>query len=122
MSFNPDVSKKAQEVIFSRKQGKSVHPDLAFNNMPVQQTQYQKHLGVYLDMKLTFKLHIKEKISKAMKGTCIIKKLSNVLPRKSLITIYKSFVRSHLDYGDLIYDQPNNEIFCQQIESGHWCY
>ena len=50
-----------------------------------------------------------------MKGICI-KKLSNVLPRKSLITIYKSFVRPHLDYGDLIYDQPNNESFCQQIK------
>ena len=62
-------------------------------------------------MKLNFKLHIKEKISKAMKGIYIIKKLSNVLPRKS--TIYKSFVRPHLDYGDLIYDQPNNESFCQ---------
>ena len=34
-----------------------------------------------------------------------------------MIAIYKSFVRSHLDYGDLIYDQRNNEIFCQQIES-----
>ena len=34
-----------------------------------------------------------------------------------MITIYKSFVRPHLDYGDLIYDQPNNESFCQQIES-----
>ena len=52
-----------------------------------------------------------------MKGICIIKKLSNVLPRKSLIAIYKSFVRPHLDYGDLIYDHPNNESFCQQIES-----
>ena len=52
-----------------------------------------------------------------MKGICIIKTLSNVLPRKSLITIYKSFVRPHLDYGDLIYDQPNNESFCQQIKS-----
>ena len=51
-----------------------------------------------------------------MKGICIIKTLSNVLPRKSLITIYKSFVRPHLDYGDLIYDQPNNESFCQQIK------
>ena len=115
MSFNPDVSKQAQ-VIFSRKQAKSVHPDLVFNNTPVHQTHYQKHLGVYLDMKLNFKLHIKEKISKAMKGICIIKKLSNVLPRKSLITIYKSFVRPHLDYGDLIYDQPNNEVSVNKLK------
>ena len=38
-----------------------------------------------------------------MKGIGIIRKLSNVLPRKPLITIYKSFVRPQLDYGDLIY-------------------
>ena len=88
MSFNPDVSKQAQEVAFSRKQAESVHPDLAFNNMPVHQTHCQKHLGVYLDMKLNFKLLIKEKISKALKEIGVIKKMSNVLPRKSLITIY----------------------------------
>ena len=55
-------------------------------------------------MKLNFKLLINDKISKAMKGIGIIRKLSNVLPRKPLITIYKSFVRPQLDYGDLIYD------------------
>ena len=38
-----------------------------------------------------------------MKVICINKKLSNFFPRKSLIVIYKSFVRPHLDYGDLIY-------------------
>ena len=66
-------------------------------------------------MELNFKLYIKEKISKAMKWIGIIKKLSNIFPRKSLITIYKSFVRPHLGYGDLIYDQANNEVLCQQI-------
>ena len=72
MSFNPDASKQAQEVILARKQAKSVHSDLVFNNTPVHQAHYQKHLGVYLDMKLNLKLHIKEKISKAMKGICVI--------------------------------------------------
>ena len=52
-----------------------------------------------------------------MKGIGIIKQLSTVFPRKSLITIYKSFVRSDLDYSNLIYDQPNNESFCQQIDN-----
>ena len=60
-------------------------------------------------MKLNFKLNIKEKISKTMKRIGIIKKLRNVLPRKNLIIIYKSFTMPHRDYGDLIYDQPNNE-------------
>ena len=68
-------------------------------------------------MRLNFKLHVKEKISKVMKGIGIIKKLSNVLSRKFLIVIYKSFVRPYLDCSDLIYDEQSNESFCQQIES-----
>ena len=36
--------------------------------------------------------------------------------RNSFITIYKSFVRLYLDYCDMIYDQPNNEIFAQKFE------
>ena len=55
-----------------------------------------------LDESLNFTYHIKEKMSKAMKGIGIIKKLSKTLPRHSLITIYMPFVRPHLDYGDTI--------------------
>ena len=33
------------------------------------------------------------------------------------MTIYKSFARTHLDYGDIIYDQTFNESFHQRIES-----
>ena len=39
------------------------------------------------------------------------------LPRSSLLTIYKSFVRPHLDYGDVIYDQHNNTSLSDKIES-----
>ena len=40
-----------------------------------------------------------------------------LLPRFSLLAIYKSFVRSHLDYGNVIYDQPNNSRLSDKIES-----
>ena len=39
------------------------------------------------------------------------------LPRSSLLTIYISFVRPHLDYGDVIYDQPSNATFSSKVES-----
>ena len=42
MSFNPDPSKRAQEVIFSRKIKKPSHPNLIINNNRVLQTLYQK--------------------------------------------------------------------------------
>ena len=37
--------------------------------------------------------------------------------RSSLLPTYKSFVRSQLDYGDGIYDQPNNSHFSDKIDS-----
>ena len=40
-----------------------------------------------------------------------------LLPRFSLPTIYKSFVRTHLYYGDVIYDQPSNSCLSDKIES-----
>ena len=57
-----------------------------------------------------------KKISKVNKVVGLIKKLNNTLPRKALLTLYKSFV-PHLDYGDIICDQPNNESFCSKIET-----
>ena len=52
-----------------------------------------------------------------MKQIGAITGLSKILPRHSLLTIYKSFVRPHLDYGDILYDQPNNKSLCQKIET-----
>ena len=59
---------------------------------------------------------MKEKIEKANKGIGLIRKIAHILPRQSLLTIYKSFIRPHLDYGDIIFYQPNNESFCNLIE------
>ena len=91
-------------------------PTVLFNNIPVQRSTFQKHLGVYLDEKLNFNTHITEKIGKASKGIGVIKKLFKSLPRNALLTIYKSFVRPHLDYGEIVYDRPNNESFISKLE------
>ena len=117
MSFNPDPSKQAQEVIFLRKINKVHHPPLLFNNSNIQQISSQKHLGIHANEELTFKNHINEKINIANKGTGIIRKLNNILLRSALLTIYRSFIRPYLDYGDVIYDQPENESFSSKIES-----
>ena len=67
---------------------------------------------MYLDEKLYFNHHINKKTTKANKGIGLICKLAHVL----LIITYKSFIRPHPDYGDIIYDQPNIERFCNLIE------
>ena len=89
MSFNPDKSKQAQEVIFSRKTEKVIHPPTIFNSMPVVCSSFEKHLGIYLDEKKNFSNHTKEAIPKVNKGLGILRKLYNVLTLNSLITISK---------------------------------
>ena len=69
-----------------------------------------------LDEKLNFKQHFDISILKMNKGISVIKKLRQSLPRKSLLTIYKAFLRSLIDCGDTIYDQPQNESFYYKTE------
>ena len=86
MLFNPDRTKPAQEVIFSRKKGDTAHLNIFFNDMPVEIVSHQKHLGIYLDEKLNFEMHIETVLCNANKGISIIEKLRHILPRKSLST------------------------------------
>ena len=75
MYFNPDISKQAQEVIFSRKDVKAFYPTVFFNDIPVAHCSTNKHLGMYLDKTLNSGHHITEKIAKANKNIGVIKKL-----------------------------------------------
>ena len=83
MIFNPDLSKQAQEVIFSRKIKKLLHPTLLFNNIPLSNSLFQKHLGFTLDIKLNFSEHIKS----------ITKKISKTL---GLYVNFNKFCQGHL--------------------------
>ena len=76
MSFNPDITKQAQEIIFSRKKNDTSHPSLYFNNARVQPKSVQKHVGLFLDEKLLFLEHIDVKIKKAAVGVNLIRKLN----------------------------------------------
>ena len=114
MSFNPDP-------LFSKKQNKTkqknsniTHPVIYFNNFQPQRANQQKHLGIIFHKKLNFKRHIDKILTKTSKGTAVIKRLRNFLLRKLLIAIYKAINRLHLDYGDILYDQPNHASFCQK--------
>lgn len=45
------------------------------------------------------------------KTISFIRKLKNNLTQSFLVTIYKSFIREHLDYRDIFYDQTSNNSF-----------
>ena len=45
----------------------------------------------------------------------LIRKLQPVILRAALLTIYKSFLRLHLDYGDVIYDRAFNKSYQNKL-------
>ena len=112
MVFNPDRSKPAQEVLFSRKKQVQVHPTISLNNIQIEKAPYQRHLGLIIKEKLNFEQYIDSAISKVNKGISIIYRFRYRLPRKSLITIYKTFLRPRID---IIYDQPQNDSFSEKL-------
>ena len=92
-NFNPDPTKQATEVCFSHKRGNVPHEPLTFNNNKIQSAPAQKHLGLILDSKLDFNQHMDDKINKCNKIIGTMRRLLVTLSRKSLLTIYKFFVR-----------------------------
>ena len=101
MSFNLDPIKQAQEVIFSWKSKAISHPPLVFSNNNV----------IILDTRLSFEKHLETVLCKINKTIGLIRKLQNLLHRKSLIILHKAFVRLHLDYGHIIYVQVHKASF-----------
>ena len=89
MIFSPDHNKQAEEVIFIRI------------------------YGMVLETELDFHLHLKNVQNKVNKTIGHLRKLPNTFLRTSLITIFKSFIMPHLDYGDIIYDRVYNTSFQQ---------
>ena len=73
-------------------------------------------IGLILDTKLKFSKHLEDKINNRNRIIGSIKKLSLILPRTGLLTIYKASVRPHLDYADIIYDKPDSKSFKDWVE------
>ena len=64
MQLNPDPKKQTNEIIFSLKSNRCTHPPVTFSNNIITTCSHQKHLGVVLDSKLDFSVHIEQKNKK----------------------------------------------------------
>ena len=71
----------------------------------------------HIRFQITFEEHLNNVLAKVNKAVGLLCKLCNILPRTTLITIYKAFIWSHLDYGDVLYDQAFNNSFNEKLES-----
>ena len=107
VTFNPS---KNESLLISRKINKPIHPPLYMQNVQIQEVSTHKHLGLYFSNDCSWHQHIDYIKQKAWFRIHIMRKLKFKLDRKSLETIYLTFIRPLLEYGDVIWDN------CTQYE------
>ena len=104
------------EFTFSKTKTKCVHfcqfrrphnnPILKLDGVNIPIVEEYKFLGVIFDKKLSFILHIKylkAKCHKALKLLRVVAHTDWGADRSTLLKLYRSLVRSKLDYGCFIY-------------------
>ena len=79
-------------------------------NVQIQEVFSHKHLDLYFSNECSYYQHIDYIKQKAWFRIHIMRKLKFKLDRKSLETIYLTFIRPLLEYGDAIWDN------CTQYE------
>ena len=106
VKFNPN---KNEVMLISRKTNTLAHPPIIMMNQQIQDVQFHKHLGVYFSADCSWHQHIDYIKQKAWTRLNIMRKLKFDLDRKSLETIYISFIRPILEYADIIWDNCSQQ-------------
>ena len=100
MKFN---SKKCKHLAITRKKN-TVDSAYSLNGSQIRSVTTEKDLGVHVSTKLSWNNHIDVIISKANKMLGMIKRTcTNECDQKTLIILYKSLVRSQLEYASQVW-------------------
>ena len=94
--FNSEINKQAVEVLFSKKT--PIHPPIFFDGIEVTRVDGHKHFGLILDP--TLDMVSKSKV--ARKNIAFLKQFSLYLPLKTLDQLCKIYIRSHVNYFEII--------------------
>ena len=109
-SFDPDIIKELQEAYFLLQTSKA-------KSLNISLVHASQTLRMFLDCKLDFKEHVQNVLNTVSKTIGLLDKFKKISSRPPLITIYNSFIKPYLDYGDIIYDRAYNVSLHQQLES-----
>ena len=104
--------KKTNFIIFSLKR-KLVPPNnlrMLIDNVPIEQVDKTKFLGVVINFKLNWNDHITTLCTKISKNTGIICKVRHNLNKNTVLLICRSLIQPYLDYWNIICatDHSNN--------------
>ena len=71
MSFNPDPTKPANEILFSHRKTNYAHRPLLFNNIEVKRVEEHKHLGQTFLIPSSILRHMSTKIPKKLEEVLV---------------------------------------------------
>jgi len=74
-----------------------------------------KDLGVQIDEKLKFGVHIHEKVNKAYSTLGLIKRNFKYMDKETFVNLYKALVRSHLEYASSVWS-PHAIVQTEEVE------
>jgi hypothetical protein len=104
---------KTEALTISNKSNADKHPNLELNGENVANVKYHKHLGLMLAHNLRWNAHIDELVTKGTKSINMMKAFKYKLDRRSLETIYTSFIRPTLEYADVLYAGTYDSDLCK---------
>ena len=86
-----------------------------YKNIPLDESEHEKDLGVFIDNKLNFKEHVHRTTSRANRIMGVIRRTFDYLTEETFVQLFKSLVRPILEYGNSAW-QPCSKNLCQEIE------
>lgn len=97
---------KTQLMIFYPKSEPVYRPIVKLNQVALSAASSVRFLGLLFDPKLTYRAHIAQLRSKCLKSLNILKSVSSQswgADQETLMRLYRSLIRSKLDYGCIVY-------------------
>jgi hypothetical protein len=82
----------------------------------IETVTQEKYIGVIIDSELTFENHLCEKVKKATSIFAAMRRTFKYLDTKSILVIYNTLVRTHLDYASSV-SAPYKMKYIEKIES-----
>ena len=119
VTINPT---KTECMTFSAKRTKQQHPDLFYDGKKIHEVFHHIHLGVTLSSNLSWREHILNIYEKASKRLNVLKGIKYQVGRDTLRALYKSLVRSLMEYTDVVWngcsDTESDLLDSVQYEAG----
>ena len=98
---------------FSNQNSIHAEPDLKLYGTPIPVVTETKFLGLVFDRKLTFAAHIKYLKDRCLKALNLLRVVAHKdwgADGATLLRIYRSYIRSKLDFGCVVYGLHDHRL------------